>query len=112
MKLRPQLHPRRRFKPAHQPGSDALAATWYPGRPGSPLEGFYLRGGAGYGWAGLADVTIDEDPPVHVPLEQEHGVRTDESGLGLGFDYLSIDKDIYKSSYYFPFTLTAAWSWD
>ena len=112
--------------------SFTLAATWYPGQPGSPLEGFYVRGGAGYGWVGLTYVEIDEEPPEHVPLEQEHGTRIDESGLGLnfqigyefrvsrtfaaglglGFDYLSIDKDIYKSSYYFPFTLTAVWYWD
>ena len=112
--------------------SVTLAATWYPGGSGAVLEGFYLRGGAGYGWAGLTYVEIDEEPPEHVPLEQEHGTRTDESGLGLnfqvgyefrlsrafatglglGFDYLSIDKDIYKSSYYFPITLTAVWYWD
>ncbi|MEN8005883.1 MAG: hypothetical protein ABFS42_02665 [Candidatus Krumholzibacteriota bacterium] len=112
--------------------SATLAATWYPGGAGSAWEGFYLRGGAGYAWAGLSFVEIDEEPPEHVPLEQEHGTRYDESGLGLnvqmgyefrvsrsfaggigmGFDYLSIDKTIYKSSYYFPVTLTAVWYWD
>ena len=112
--------------------SVTLAATWYPGGSGSALEGFYLRGGAGYGWAGLTFVEIDEIPPEHVPLEQEHGTRKDESGLGLnlqvgyefrlsrafaaglglGFDYLSINEEIYKSAYYFPITLTATWYWD
>ncbi len=112
--------------------SVTLAATWYPGNPGSALAGFYVRGGAGYGWAGFTVVKIDIDPPEHVPLEQEHGERKDESGLGfnfqlgyefrlsrafatglgLGFDYLSINEDIYKSGYYFPITLTATWYWD
>ena len=109
-----------------------LALTWYPGNPGSALEGFFMRGGAGYGWAGFTIVEIDEIPPDHVPLEQEHGTRKDESGigfnfqlgyefrlsrafaagLGLGFDYLSINDVIYESAYYFPITLTATWYWD
>lgn len=112
--------------------SVTLAATWYPGNPDTRLEGFYLRGGLGYGWAGFTVVEIDIDPPEKVPLEQEHGNRKDESGLGfnlqvgyefrvsrsmaagfgLGLDYLSINDQIYKSSYYFPFTLTAVWYWD
>lgn len=112
--------------------SVTLAVTWYPGNSGSALEGFFMRGGAGYGWAGLTEVEIDEIPPEHVPLEQEHGTRKDESGLGfnfqlgyefrlsrafaaglgLGFDYLSINDEIYKSAYYFPVTLTATWYWD
>ena len=112
--------------------SVTLAATWYPGQPGSALEGFYVRGGAGYGWVGLTHVEIDEEPQDHVPIEQEHGTRKDESGLGLnfqlgyefrlsrtfaaglglGFDYLSINEEIYKSAYYFPITLTATWYWD
>jgi hypothetical protein len=112
--------------------SFTLAATWYPGQPGSALEGFYLRGGAGYGWAGLTFVEIDEEPQDHVPLDQEHGTRFDESGLainfqlgyefrlsksfatglGVGFDHLSINEEIYKSSYNFPITLTGAWYWD
>ena len=31
----------------------SLTGTWYPGGEGSALAGFYLRGGAGYAWAGL-----------------------------------------------------------
>ena len=109
-----------------------MAATWYPGNPGSALAGLYLRGGVGYGWAGLTYVEIDEEPQDHVPLDQEHGDRIDESGLalqfqlgyefrfsksfaaglGMGFDYLAINQDIYNSSYYFPITLTGAWYWD
>lgn len=112
--------------------SVTLAATWYPGNPGSALEGFYVRGGTGYGWAGFTIVEIPIDPEEHVPIEQEHGERKDESGLGfnlqlgyefrlsrtfavglgLGFDYLSINEEIYKSAYYFPIALTAAWYWD
>ena len=109
-----------------------LAVTWYPGNSGSALEGFFMRAGAGYGWAGFTIVEIDEIPPDHVPLEQEHGTRKDEAGigynfqlgyefrlsrafaagLGLGFDYLSINDVIYESAYYFPITLTATWYWD
>ena len=109
-----------------------LAVTWYPGNSGSALEGFFIRAGAGYGWAGFTIVEIDEIPPDHVPLEQEHGTRKDEAGigynfqlgyefrlsrafaagLGLGFDYLSINDVIYESAYYFPITLTATWYWD
>lgn len=112
--------------------SATLAATWFPGRPDTPWEGLYLRGGVGYGWAGFTIVEIDLDPPEHVPLDQEHGTRKDESGLGfnlqvgyewrvsrsmaaglgVGLDYLSINDDIYKSSYYFPITLTGVWYWD
>ena len=112
--------------------SVTLAVTWYPGNSGSALEGFFMRAGAGYGWAGFTIVEIDEIPPDHVPLEQEHGTRKDEAGigynfqlgyefrlsrafaagLGLGFDYLSINDVIYESAYYFPITLTATWYWD
>ncbi len=111
-----------------------LAATWYPGRPDQSLGGFYLRGGAGYGWAGLTFIEIEAepDPDHHVSLDQEHGDRTDESGigytLGLGYefrisntfaaglgwsvDYLSIDKDIYKNGTYYPITLVLNYYWD
>lgn len=111
--------------------SVTLTGTWYPGSPGSSLGGFYLRGGVGYAWAGLALVLIDVVPPDHVPMEQEHGDRVDESGLalnaqvgyefrisrsfatglGLGFDHLSIGKTIYDSAYYVPLTLTGIWYW-
>lgn len=111
-----------------------LAATWYPGRPDQTLGGFYLRGGAGYGWAGLTFIEVDPDPDPdhHVSLDQEHGDRTDESGMGytigLGYefriahnfaaglgwsvDYLSIDKNIYKNGTYYPITLVLGWYWD
>lgn len=114
--------------------SAMLALTWYPGRPDQTLGGFYVRGGAGYGWAGLTFVEIDEDPDPehHVPLDQEHGDRTDESGigytLGLGYefrisnsfaaglgwsvDYLSIDRTIYQNGTYYPVTLVLNWYWD
>jgi len=98
---------------------------------GTALGGFYVRGGVGYAWAGLAFKVIDVVPPEHVPIEQEHGDRTDESGLalnmqvgyefrvsralaaglGLGFDHLSIGKEIYDSAYCWPVTLTGIWYW-
>lgn len=110
----------------------SLTGTWYPGGGGdTSLGGFYVRGGVGYAWAGLAFVDIDKVPPEHVPLDQEHGDRTDESGvalsgqvgyefrltrsfaagLGVGVNYLSIGKEIYDSAYYVPFTLTGIWYW-
>jgi hypothetical protein len=109
--------------------SVSLTATWYPGRGGTALDGFYVRGGGGFAWASLTEVQIDEEPQDHVPLEQEHGDRTDENGvainlqlgyewrisrsfaagLGLGANYLSIGRDIYDSAYYFPVTLTGIW---
>lgn len=112
--------------------SVSLTGTWFPGQGGSALDGFYLKGGAGFAWAGLTLVEIDEEPQDHVPLDQEHGTRSDESGLavnlmvgyefrmsrsfaaglGLGVNYLSIGKDIYDSAYYFPFTLTGIWYWN
>lgn len=110
----------------------SLTGTWYPGGEGpGALSGFYFRGGVGYAWAGFATVDIDKVPPEHVPLDQEHGDRTDESGLalnaqlgyefritrrfaaglGLGINYLSIGKEIYDTAYYFPGTLTGIWYW-
>lgn len=112
--------------------SVSLTGTWYPGNPGSALGGFYVRGGVGFAWASLTLVEVDEEPQDHVPIEQEHGTREDESGLalnaqlgyefrvsrsfaaglGMGINYLSIDKNIYTSAYYFPFTLTGIWYWN
>lgn len=112
--------------------SASLTGTWYPGDPESTLGGFYVRGGAGYAWASLSFIEIDEEPQEHVPLDQEHGTRFDEggvafnlqlgyefrlsksfaAGLGAGFDYLSINRDIYTSAYYFPLTLTGVWYWN
>ena len=67
-----------------------------------------------------------------MPLEQEHGKRTDESGigytLGLGYEFrvahnfgaglgwsvehLSINKDIYNNGTYYPITLVLNWYWN
>jgi hypothetical protein len=112
--------------------SVTLTGTWYPGGGGgTALDGFYVRGGAGFAWAGLTFIDIDKIPPDKVPLYQEHGERTDETGLGLnlqvgyefrishnfaaglglGFHYLSLGKDIYDSAYYLPGTLTGIWYW-
>ncbi len=102
-----------------------LAGTWYPGRPDRASGGFYVRAGIGLGWGSLAEVEI-------VDQIQEHGVRRDETGLGLlagigyefritsdvaaglgvGFNYLSINKDIYESGWFTPLTATLAWYWD
>jgi len=109
--------------------SVSLTATWYPGHGGSALDGFYLRGGGGFAWAGITFIEIDEEPQDHVPLSQEHGTRFDETGLGLnfqagyefrvsksfaaglglGFNYLSIGREFYDTAYYFPVTLTGIW---
>lgn len=56
-----------------------LAGTWYPGRPDTPLAGFYLRGGAGLAWSAITAVEILEDE------EQGHGTSVTDSGLGLEF---------------------------
>ena len=102
-----------------------LAGTWYPGQPDQASGGFYLRGGLGLGWGSVAVVEI-------VDQVQEHGDRLDEAGLGLlaglgyefritpdvaaglgvGFNYLAIDKDVYDSAWFTPFTGTLAWYWD
>lgn len=112
--------------------SVSLTGTWYPGGGSqTTLSGFYARGGVGFAWAGLAFVDVDRIPPEHVPLDQEHGDRTDETGLalngqlgyefrlsnrfaaglGVGVNYVSIGKEIYDSAYYFPVTLTGLWYW-
>jgi opacity protein-like surface antigen len=61
-----------------------LAATWYPGDESSPWGGFYLKAGAGYALGGTAAVLLEEDPDTG-EIEQDHGERFDESGLGLVF---------------------------
>jgi hypothetical protein len=111
--------------------SVSFTLTWYPGQVRSPWDGFYFRGGLGYAWAGLTFVEIDEEPPEKVPLSQEHGDRTDESGaavhfqlgyefrvsrsfaagLGAGYNHLIIGRNIYDTAYYFPLTLTGIWYW-
>jgi len=112
--------------------SVSLTGTWYPGGGReTSLSGFYVRGGAGFAWAGLALIDIDKIPPEKVPIAQEHGERSDESGLalnvqvgyefslsrsfaaglGLGLNYLGIGRDIYDSAYYVPGTLTGIWYW-
>lgn len=102
-----------------------LAGTWYPGNRDHYSGGFYVRGGVGLGWGSLAVVEI-------VDQIQQEGERVDETGLalmagigyefriarnvaagmGAGFNYLTIDKDIYKSGWFTPFTGTVSWYWD
>ncbi len=61
-----------------------LAATWYPGNEASAWGGFYLKAGAGYALGGTAAVLLEENPDTG-EIEQEHGERVDESGVGLVF---------------------------
>lgn len=102
-----------------------VAGTWYPGQPERAGGGFYVRAGVGLGWGSVALVEI-------VDQVQEHGDRVDETGLGLlagigyefritsnvaagmgvGFNYLSIDGDVYESGWFTPVTATLAWYWD
>jgi len=103
----------------------SLAGTWYPGQQDRTSGGFYLRAGVGLAWASLARITI-------VDQIQEHGARTDETGLGIlgslgyefrvsrsfaagiavGLDHLVINKSIYDSGWYTPATMTLSWYWD
>ncbi len=102
-----------------------ITGTWYPGQPDNVLGGLYLRAGVGLGWGSVADVEI-------IDQIQEHGDRLDESGLGIltslgyefritsdvaaglgvGFNYLSINKDFYESGWFTPVTGTLTWYWD
>ena len=102
-----------------------ITGTWYPGQPDRTLGGLYLRAGVGLGWGSVADVEI-------VDQIQEHGDRLDESGLGIltslgyefritsdvaaglgvGFNYLSINKDFYESGWFTPLTGTLTWYWN
>ncbi len=102
-----------------------LAGTWYPGQPDRAGGGFYVRAGIGLGWGSVAEVEIFDQI-------QEHGVRVDETGLGIltgigyefrivkdvaaglgvGFNHLSIDKDFYDSGWFMPVTGTLAWYWN
>ena len=103
-----------------------LAATWFPGNSGSAWGGFYLRAGAGLGWASAALIEINDD------LEQEFSRRKDETGLGLQFalgyewriarhtaaglglslQHLDIGGDIFQSTTFVPVTFSLGWYWD
>jgi len=103
-----------------------LAATWFPGSPQSAWGGFYLRAGAGLGWASAALIEINED------LEQEFSQRKDETGLGLQFafgyewriahntaaglglslQHLDIGGEIFQNTTFVPLTFSLGWYWD
>jgi hypothetical protein len=53
-----------------------LGLTVFPGDPLTFWGGFYMRGGAGVGWAGTTLVPVDPDTP------QGHGDRNDDWGTG------------------------------
>ena len=94
---------------------------------GIPGHGFdpQVRAGVGLGWGRLADVEI-------IDQIQEHGDSLDETGLGIltslgyefritsdvaaglgvGFNYLSINEDFYESGWFTPLTGTLTWYWD
>lgn len=52
------------------------SVTVFPGRPGTALGGWYLRAGAGLGWAGTGA------KEVHLGEETHGGEREDEWGVG------------------------------
>jgi len=101
-----------------------VAGTWYPGDPTQASGGFYMRGGIGLGWASLSAY----DPEVSL----QTGNRIDESGLAimatvgyelrisravaagvsLGYNYLSINKDLYESGWFTPVAINLAWYWN
>jgi hypothetical protein len=54
----------------------SASLTLFPGRPGTALAGWYVRGGVGLGWtgAGAKEVNLGE--------ETKEGVRKDQWGVG------------------------------
>jgi len=54
----------------------AATVTVFPGRPGTALGGWYLRGGVGLGWAGTGA------KEVHLGEETHGGERKDDWGVG------------------------------
>jgi hypothetical protein len=103
-----------------------LAATWYPGNPETAWGGFFVRAGAGLGWASVALIELNEE------LEQTHGDRLDESGLGVqfslgyewrftrevalglgvGVQHLDIGGDFYDETTFVPTFFSLNWYWD
>ena len=57
-----------------------LAASFYPGKEGTALSGYYVRAGAGMGWAGTGAKKAEQDEPQH------KGNRIDEWGTGVFFE--------------------------
>lgn len=55
----------------------ALGLTWFPGNPLDASGGIFLRAGGGVGWAGTAEVPVEED------VAQTHGERLDEWGVSV-----------------------------
>ena len=103
-----------------------LAATWYPGDRDGWTGGFYLRGGAGLGWASFALIEVnDEQEQVNSERLDESGlglqaalgyewrfVRSAAAGIGVSVQHLSIDGDLYKETTFAPVTFSLAWYWD
>lgn len=101
-------------------------ATWYPGRPDNALGGFYVRGGVGLAWSAITVVPLSADE------EQGHGTRFLDTGLGLelnlgyefrvfkvmgaglglGFNYQSLDGDYYEKSAFTPLLMNLSWYWN
>ena len=101
-------------------------ATWYPGQPDNALGGFYVRGGVGLAWSAITVV------PLSAEEEQGHGTRFLDTGLGLelnvgyefrvfkvmgaglgmGFNYQSLNGDYYQKSAFAPLLMNLSWYWN
>jgi hypothetical protein len=81
--------------------SVTASVTLFPGKPETVLGGFYLKGGAGYGWAGTGAREVE------IGTEQGHGERVDEFGTGyfteLGYEFFVSD--------HFTIGAGAAWNY-
>jgi hypothetical protein len=97
-----------------------LGLALFPAGPEGFLGGFYIRAGAGIGWAGTAVI------PVHEGGKQEHGERHDDWGTGYvaeigyelwisgnaavgligSYNYLDIDGDIVEKAWFTSANLT------
>ncbi|MCP4571415.1 MAG: porin family protein [bacterium] len=99
------------------------ALTWYPGQPDRGLGGLYVRGGVGLAWTSLTGILILAEE------EQGHGARLTESGvgvefnlgyefrladnfaagMGVGFQQLSIEGDVFDQATFYPVTFNLGW---
>lgn len=102
-----------------------LSASWYPGRPDTPLGGLCLRLGFGLGWVGYAEVEIREDeeqghgdrvefsgPALELNLSYEFRLTsTVAAGLGVGVNSTGLDNEL-ESATFVPVTANLSWYWD
>jgi len=103
----------------------SLGLTWFPGDPHTAAGGFFVRGGAGFGWGRFVVSLIEPD------LEQKQELAINETGLvlntavgyefrvsrhfaagaSLNANYLDIGKDIFDRGWFFPATFVLNWYW-